>query len=93
VLLVGWAVFFGYYLPRKERVEPARLREVHGEAYERYRRAVPALFPRLRPYPEGGRAAWSAARALANREHWMAIALAGLLAWMFVRAFGASGGS
>jgi hypothetical protein len=24
----GYAVFFGYYLPRKERVEPARLRTI-----------------------------------------------------------------
>ena len=31
LLLAGYAVFFGYYLPRKERVEPARLRETHGE--------------------------------------------------------------
>ena len=45
VLALGLAVFFGYYLPRKERVEPARLRERHGEAFERYFRAVPALIP------------------------------------------------
>ena len=32
VLAAGWVVFFAYYLPRKERVEPARLRAVHGEA-------------------------------------------------------------
>ncbi|MCZ7650163.1 MAG: isoprenylcysteine carboxylmethyltransferase family protein [Thermoanaerobaculia bacterium] len=75
-LALGWAFFFGYYLPRKERVEPARLREVHGEAYERYRRAVPALFPQLRPYPEGGTNLWSAARMRRNREHLMVLGLA-----------------
>ena len=36
LLALGYLVFFAYYLPRKERVEPARLREAHGEAYERY---------------------------------------------------------
>ena len=72
-LAVGYAVFFGYYLPRKERVEPARLREVHGEAFERYYRAVPALFPTLRPYPEGASSGWSSDRMLRNREHWMVV--------------------
>ena len=45
ILVAGLAVFFFYYLPRKERVEPARLRALHGEAFERYHRAVPALLP------------------------------------------------
>ena len=40
VLPLGWAVFFLYYLPRKERVEPARLAELHGEALEIQRRFV-----------------------------------------------------
>ncbi len=73
VLAAGCAVFFGYYLRRKERVEPARLRERHGEAFERYYRAVPALFPMLHPYPEGVSAGWSSDRMLRNREHWMVI--------------------
>ena len=34
VLLAGIAVFFGYYLPRKERVEPARLRAGAGRYAE-----------------------------------------------------------
>jgi protein-S-isoprenylcysteine O-methyltransferase Ste14 len=77
VLASGWLIFFGYYLPRKERVEPARLREFHGESYERYRRAVPALFPAIRPYADSVLRPWSAKRMLRNREHWM---VAGLLA-------------
>jgi protein-S-isoprenylcysteine O-methyltransferase Ste14 len=75
VLAVGYAIFFGYYLPRKERVEPARLREFHGESYEPYFRAVPALFPTLKPYPEGASTGWSSARMLRNREHFMVIVL------------------
>jgi protein-S-isoprenylcysteine O-methyltransferase Ste14 len=78
VLLVGYAVFFGYYLPRKERVEPARLRETHGEAYEAYFRAVPALVPTLSPYPESASTGWSSERMLRNREPWMVVTLLGL---------------
>jgi len=44
-LVVGWGWFLGVYMRRKERVEPARLREEHGEAYDRYFEAVPGLFP------------------------------------------------
>ena len=75
VLLGGLAIFFGYYLPRKERVEPARLLEIHGESFERYHREVPALFPTWTPYREDSSADWSSARMLANREHWMVVAL------------------
>ena len=48
LLAVSLGVFFGYYLPRKERVESARLRRLHGEAFERYRRSVPAILPQVR---------------------------------------------
>ena len=84
VLVLGWAVFFGYYLPRKERVEPARLREMHGPAYQAYFDAVPALFPALRPYAAGSREGWRTDRMLRNREHWMVaglLAISGLLLW------------
>ena len=49
------------------------LRERHGEAFERYFRAVPALIPMVHPYPEGASAGWSSDRMLRNREHWMVI--------------------
>ncbi len=86
LLVAGCAVFFGYYLPRKERVEPARLAALHGDAFERYRRSVPALWPTTTPY-DGGRGRWSISRARGNREHWM---IAGLLAatlYLFWRAY------
>jgi protein-S-isoprenylcysteine O-methyltransferase Ste14 len=76
-LAVGYAVFFLYYLPRKERVEPARLRAVHGETYDRYFRAVPALVPTLKPYASGSNLGWSSDRMFRNREVWM---VAGILA-------------
>ena len=76
-LAIGYAVFFLYYLPRKERVEPARLRAVHGEAYDRYFRAVPALVPTLNPYTSASNLGWSSDRMLRNREVWM---VAGIIA-------------
>ena len=87
VLVLGCAVFFGYYLRRKERVEPDRLREKHGEAFERYYRAVPALFPTMHPYPEGASAGWSSDRMLRNREHWMVVAIVGISLLMLWRAY------
>lgn len=87
VLVAGWAIFFLYYFRRKERVEPARLREVHGETYERYFRAVPALFPTLKPYPEGASIGWSSERMLRNREHWMVVGLALVTLFMLWRAY------
>ncbi|HXV74688.1 MAG TPA: methyltransferase, partial [Candidatus Polarisedimenticolaceae bacterium] len=50
LLALGWVVFFAYYLPRKERVERGRLRQLHGARFERYEQAVPALFPSPRPH-------------------------------------------
>jgi len=76
VLGLSCAIFFGYYLPRKERVEPERLRKQHGEPYDKYFRAVPALFPALRPYSDGSTSGWSSDNMLRNREQWMVIGLA-----------------
>jgi len=88
LLLVGWGIFFGYYLPRKERVEPARLRELHGEAFDRYFEAVPALFPSLRPYPLPSDGRWSRQRMLRNREHWMVIGFLVVTLFFLWRALG-----
>jgi protein-S-isoprenylcysteine O-methyltransferase Ste14 len=85
-LVFGWAWFIGVYMRRKERVEPARLREEHGEAYDRYFEAVPALFPTLRPYQEFTPARWSVERMMRNREYWMVIGLLGVSAYLLWRA-------
>jgi len=87
VLATGWLVFFGYYLPRKERVEPARLSEFHGDSYERYHGAVPALFPALHPYPDAVPRPWSAERMFRNREHWMVVGLLAVTLFLFWRAY------
>lgn len=86
LLVVGWVVFFGYYLRRKERVEPARLREHHGEAYDRYFEAVPALFPTFRPYAATSDLRWTWERLLRNREQWMVIGLTIAFAYLYWRS-------
>jgi protein-S-isoprenylcysteine O-methyltransferase Ste14 len=91
VLVLGCAVFFGYYMRRKERVEPDRLRRKHGEAFERYFRAVPALFPTVHPYPESASAGWSSDRMLRNREHWMVAGLLVVSLLMLWRAYSIQG--
>jgi len=87
VLALGYAIFFIYYLPRKERVEPARLRALHGARYQRYFSAVPSLFPRRSPWPHAERDGWYSSRMLRNREHWMVIGLALATILLLVRAY------
>ena len=85
VLVVCLAVFFGYYLPRKRRVEGARLTKLHGEAYAAWAREVPEIIPRLRPYGTNVRA-WSAERFHDNSEGLFLIFVLGVVAAFAVRA-------
>jgi protein-S-isoprenylcysteine O-methyltransferase Ste14 len=89
-LALGWVWFLGVYMRRKERVEPARLRNEHGEAYDRYFAAVPALFPTFRPYRDYTPASWSLTRMLRNREYWMVFGLLGVTAYLLWRALTSS---
>ena len=51
-LVALWPWFALRYFPRKERSESRRLEELYGERFERYRAAVPALWPRLRAWSD-----------------------------------------
>lgn len=57
-----WPWFALHYFPRKERSESARLEAAYGERFVRYRRAVPALWPRLR--------AWQDEQSTARPDRW-----------------------
>ena len=73
IVIVGfYAFFFGWYMPRKERVEPARLTEYHGEAYTRYQKAVPSIVPNFfRRYDErNGSWGWAQYDRL-KEYHWV----------------------
>ena len=88
ILILGLAVFFLYYIPRKVRVEGARLASLHGEAWEAYFREMPILRPRLRPYGAAVQAPWRVQRMLRNREHWMVFGV-GLISLLFaLKAWG-----
>ncbi len=83
LLAAAYALFFLYYLPRKERIEGTRLRLRHGDAFARYARVVPRLLPSWRRYP-GEPGGWSARLMARNREPAVALGLLlvfGLLAW------------
>ena len=87
ILVLGWPFFFFVYLRRKERVEPARLLRFHGEAYQRYFEAVPALFPTARPFSgEGSQGEWKMERMLRNREYMMVLGLTLFTAFLLWRA-------
>jgi protein-S-isoprenylcysteine O-methyltransferase Ste14 len=75
-LLLGYLVFFGYYLPRKLRVEGTRLRKMHGDAWLHYQTSVPVLIPSRNRFP-GKATPWSFQRAIRNQEY---LVLAGVLA-------------
>jgi protein-S-isoprenylcysteine O-methyltransferase Ste14 len=82
-LALGYAVFFGYYIPRKLRVEGARLQKMHGGAFLHYRASVPILFPSFTRYP-GKQTRWSLARSVGNQEYLVATGVSvalGLFAW------------
>lgn len=88
VLAVGLGVFFGYYIPRKIRVEGQRLASLHGDDWAEYHRSMPILFPRLVPYPKAVAAPWRTERMLRNREYWMVIGVAAVAAFFGLRAYG-----
>ena len=103
-MLPGWAAlavvtgvsawFALHYLPRKERVETARLRARYGDAFERYRSEVPALLPRLSRWSPVAHAEqeasdsvrWSLRRYDANNELGTLIAICLALALVAGRA-------
>ena len=59
ILIVGLAVFFVRYMPRKHRKETARLENLFGSEYIRYASYARSLVPRFRPYPHARRRRWS----------------------------------
>ena len=74
-MVLGYLIFFGYYIPRKLRVEGARLERIHGEAYKTYRESVPILFPSPRAF-RGDGSRWSFRQMIRNQEP---LVLAGLI--------------
>jgi len=83
-------VYFGYYMPYKDRIESARLESLYGDAYRRYAAAVPRLVPRLHAYQplEAERSketAWRRVRFADNNETGTALVVALGVLCMVVR--------
>jgi protein-S-isoprenylcysteine O-methyltransferase Ste14 len=73
VLALGTAVFALYYIPRKVRVEGARLARLHGETWSAYFQEMPILLPRWKPYARSVAAPWRSERMMRNREYLMVL--------------------
>ena len=87
-LLVGYGIFFFYYIPRKLRVEGSRLERIHGAAYADYRRSVPILFPSLAAYPGRGSDRWSFGQMVRNQEPLVLLGLLVALGFLYYRLEG-----
>jgi len=86
LLALGLLVFFGNYMPRKLRKETKRLERCFGQDYVRYRTHVRGLIPRLSPYPGRAKLRWSLATFWReNREQWLILAIALVVALMIAR--------
>jgi len=88
-------VYFGYYMPYKDRIESARLESLYGDAYRRYSAAVPRLVPRLHAYQplaaeRAPETAWRRTRFADNNETGTAIVVAVGVLCMVVRWWGIS---
>ncbi len=88
VLAAFYAFFLGWYMPRKERVEPARLLEYHGEAYARYRDAVPSIVPNVLRRYDRREGAWGWAQYDRLKEYNWVIGYVLVFAALGLRAYG-----
>jgi protein-S-isoprenylcysteine O-methyltransferase Ste14 len=93
VLLLVWPWFALHYFPRKERLESARLIELYGDRFARYRRAVPALWPRWRAWRDEQTGApprsWALERYSDNNELGTVLAVGGGLLVFALRGWAA----
>jgi protein-S-isoprenylcysteine O-methyltransferase Ste14 len=77
--------FFGYYLPRKMRVEGRRMAERFGHRCPPgYAESVPAFIPSLQAWPRAARSRWSWRVYLGNRELGTDLLVAALFALVFL---------
>src|SRR5262245_42474866 len=87
-LAVFFVFFFGWYMPRKERVEPARLEDYHGAAYVRYRDAVNSLLPNFFKRYDERNGAWGWAQYDRLKEYNWVAGYVGVFTLLGLRAFG-----
>jgi hypothetical protein len=86
--VVGMGIFSFYYIPRKIRVEGARLARLHGDAWQAYFDEMPILFPRLAPYHASVAAPWRTERMMRNREYLMVLGVSLISLLFAAKAWG-----
>ena len=88
ILIVAFATFFAYYMPRKTRREGRRLKVFHGDAWVEYNRSVPVLLPSLTPYAKSAGKTFSLNTMLSTNREWiMHLFFFAGLAVLFCKAF------
>jgi len=87
ILPLALVVFFGYYAPKKERIESDRMRRRFGARFEEYRSSVPGYLPRLKRWSGASRDRWRAKLLVENTEIPTVLIVAAGLALIVVRAF------
>ncbi len=88
ILVAAFALFFGYYMPRKTKREGRRLKAFHGEAWVNYNDSVPVLFPTLTPYPDSDGKQFSLWRSVVtNREYIMLLSILFGVLVLYCKAF------
>ena len=76
--------FFGFYLPKKRRVEGERLSRRFGDDFRAWRDAVPPFVPSLSAYPSADRRRWNWKVFRGNHELEMDALIAALFCAMFL---------
>lgn len=88
--LLAWIValplflagFFGYYLPRKFRIEGSRLRERFGDRFADFERSVPDFWPSFARYQGASNQPWSREAFIENNEFGLDLIVIALFAAM-----------
>ncbi|MHC5066234.1 MAG: methyltransferase family protein [Planctomycetota bacterium] len=75
--------FFGFYLPKKKRIEGGRLEAKFGDRFPEYNRSVPDFVPSLRGYPSKEKVKWSYRQYRDNTELEMDLFIAAMFALVF----------
>ena len=79
------AAFFGYYLPKKMRVEGERMARFFGEKYTAYAQHVPDFLFSPTPLGDAGRQPWDYATFRRNHELGMDLLVLAIFAAMLVK--------
>jgi steroid 5-alpha reductase family enzyme len=84
-------VFFGYYLPKKRRIEGGRLASRFGERFADWKTSVPVFIPSVKPYARAEPRRWNWRVFRGNHELEMDVLITALFAAIFVLRSGAGG--